>query len=1141
MALSLVGAAYGDSDPAQANDPFPIEEGFEHGAFGGSEWRDGGSAELTAGTDGEGNGWLRLTKAEASEFGYVYYNEAFPSTDGALVEFEYADYGGDGADGLTFFLYDGSVSEGEFHAGYRGGALGYASCTEGASEHPGVSKAYIGVGFDEYGNFTNLGAICALDGTEMHPDHVSVRGSEEEKYRLLGGAESDEGLMAERAHARHVTVSVTSEDKLSVYIRYPDGTQQAVVEGLQLPQSKLPPTFKFGFAASTGGLTDFHEIRQAKAVKPTELVASASKTGGGHERGEPLTWTATVRNEGPNPTQAERVSASTGEQSLSNVTWTCSATENGSHEKAQCGTTSGSGLPTGLSGGSMPIGTRLEYDITGKPTTAASYAQMTLETQPTGDTGELDPERETATATTNLTPLFTSQPSFTLTSGGQATATAGTVIGRELSTAYRWQMCEADGTDCANIAGASELTYHTTAADRGHTIRFQQAATNSAAETIADSSPYEPLPIATITEAPPAFASVGAAKLKFTTEAAEATFECSRDGGAWETCVSPKEYSGLGEGRHTFAVRAVRGGLSAATPPSAEWNVEPAPPPAPTITAEPSSPSALTDPVFAFGNTTAGDALQCDLDGRGWVECAQVSGFPGLVNGGHLLEVRELNRAGVPSEAAAYSWIIDTTAPPAPRITSAPPSPSPQRNSAFTLGGLEGGDTLECRLDGGEWSPCSASTQFAIPDNGEHLFEARQVSRAGVTSPPASYRWTIDTTPPPPPAVLTAPEAETTRRTGHFKFTHEPGATVRCSIDGRPYTDCTSGLDVSHLRNGPHTVTVRQISAAGVVSKPSTYRWRVVHRLAGKRRIGRHAKGHAGHSRKRATQHLAPKRTGASPSTGAEHRSKRPSEHPPTGRPKRPQNAKLRHPPTPKVKRLRAPSAPRGARSSGGSEQLTPEIGERVTVSPNLTLEVGCRVRHARLRACAVRAYHEVDGHSLEIGRGHVTLSRGEHGGGALPLLLNTTGQRLLAGRLNGLPTALKVRAETVDARDLSAPLLDVRLYPQNVHVLPIVWPFQSGRSALVGRARRIVEKVAKEIGQARQVTCIGYTDSEGARSYNVALARRRAQAVCSALQTLGVQNAFKLETQGAARPRASNRTSAGRALNRRVELLATY
>ncbi|MDE3070594.1 MAG: hypothetical protein KGJ43_07685, partial [Acidobacteriota bacterium] len=87
-ALALAGAS------SALAGPFPIEETFTNATFGNANWKKGGSAELTA-TE-PGNGWLRLTKAEGSKFGYAYYNEAFPSTNGVLAEFEYADYGGTG-------------------------------------------------------------------------------------------------------------------------------------------------------------------------------------------------------------------------------------------------------------------------------------------------------------------------------------------------------------------------------------------------------------------------------------------------------------------------------------------------------------------------------------------------------------------------------------------------------------------------------------------------------------------------------------------------------------------------------------------------------------------------------------------------------------------------------------------------------------------------------------------------------------------------------------------------------------------------------------------------------------------------------------------------------------------------------------
>ena len=65
-----------------------------------------------------------------------------------------------------------------------------------------------------------------------------------------------------------------------------------------------------------------------------------------------------------------------------------------------------------------------------------------------------------------------------------------------------------------------------------------------------------------------------------------------------------------------------------------------------------------------------------------------------------------------------------------------------------------------------------------------------------------------------------------------------------------------------------------------------------------------------------------------------------------------------------------------------------------------------------------------------------------------------------------------------------------------------------------------------------------GYTDSLGDPLYNVDLSQRRAQAVAEALKERGVKaENITAEGFGAADPIATNKTSAGRAQNRRVEL----
>jgi len=66
-----------------------------------------------------------------------------------------------------------------------------------------------------------------------------------------------------------------------------------------------------------------------------------------------------------------------------------------------------------------------------------------------------------------------------------------------------------------------------------------------------------------------------------------------------------------------------------------------------------------------------------------------------------------------------------------------------------------------------------------------------------------------------------------------------------------------------------------------------------------------------------------------------------------------------------------------------------------------------------------------------------------------------------------------------------------------------------------------------------------GYTDSQGAEDFNLALSKARAEAVAAFLAKAGV-DAGRLSAvgYGAARPVASNDSEVGRALNRRIEIL---
>ena len=88
------------------------------------------------------------------------------------------------------------------------------------------------------------------------------------------------------------------------------------------------------------------------------------------------------------------------------------------------------------------------------------------------------------------------------------------------------------------------------------------------------------------------------------------------------------------------------------------------------------------------------------------------------------------------------------------------------------------------------------------------------------------------------------------------------------------------------------------------------------------------------------------------------------------------------------------------------------------------------------------------------------------------------------------------------------------------------------------GKAK-LDDLVGKLKGTALEVIiAIGHTDSIGSKEYNQKLSVRRAEAVKAHLVSKGIEpNRIYTEGKGLTQPIADNRTSAGRAKNRRVEI----
>ncbi|MFP5225360.1 MAG: OmpL47-type beta-barrel domain-containing protein, partial [Actinomycetota bacterium] len=134
--------------------------------------------------------------------------------------------------------------------------------------------------------------------------------------------------------------------------------------------------------------------------------------------------------------------------------------------------------------------------------------------------------------------------------------------------------------------------------------------------------------------------------LSFSADDPDATFACSLDGGASEACTSPKTYSGLSDGSHTFEVTASDALGNTSAPASATVLVDTTPPTA-TITSGPDASTSSTSATFTFTGSDSGSGVagfECSLDAAAFAACTSPHTENGLSDGSHTLQVRAVDQ-----------------------------------------------------------------------------------------------------------------------------------------------------------------------------------------------------------------------------------------------------------------------------------------------------------------------------------------------------------------------------------------------------------------------------------------------------------------------------------------------------------------
>lgn len=174
------------------------------------EAAEGISAFLTSGlTDPVGDGFWRLSNDDPNKRGSAFINLPFALNSGIRVSFEYFIYGENRslvrADGLSFFLFDGSIPVTDFRIGGRGGLLGYAphKHSNGSDPQLGLKGAYFGLAVYSFKNFVNEneGRFGGLNSTSKYisepgaipgpqkefPNSIIIKGPESDNYVFIDG------------------------------------------------------------------------------------------------------------------------------------------------------------------------------------------------------------------------------------------------------------------------------------------------------------------------------------------------------------------------------------------------------------------------------------------------------------------------------------------------------------------------------------------------------------------------------------------------------------------------------------------------------------------------------------------------------------------------------------------------------------------------------------------------------------------------------------------------------------------------------------------------------------------------------------------------------------------------------------------
>ncbi|MGH8317012.1 MAG: PilC/PilY family type IV pilus protein [Steroidobacteraceae bacterium] len=192
----------------------------------------------------------------------------------------------DGADGMSFFLMDGSqpviFSDGTGNYGSWGGSLGY-TCSNSNPPYNGLVGAYIGLGIDEYGNFLNgtQNTLGVANAQGLGDNTASGGGQNANRIGLRAAGNVSWYWLNANYPTYYPSSLTTSQQEAAVQATCKSGT-------LWNYSNPAAPTNSLATSANSGPvLYDYAAIPNAWEVLPGSVKIANEYATGGYSRQPP--------------------------------------------------------------------------------------------------------------------------------------------------------------------------------------------------------------------------------------------------------------------------------------------------------------------------------------------------------------------------------------------------------------------------------------------------------------------------------------------------------------------------------------------------------------------------------------------------------------------------------------------------------------------------------------------------------------------------------------------------------------------------------------------------------------------------------------------------------------------------------------